>query len=43
VAANIVSIGSEATAIASQNATITQDLDGVLAEATADQDSTITQ
>jgi hypothetical protein len=43
VAANIVSIGSEATAIASQNASIVQDLDGVVAEATADQDSTITQ
>ena len=43
VAANIISVGSEATAIASQNATIIQDLDGVVAEATADQDSTITQ
>jgi hypothetical protein len=43
VAANIVSIGSEATAIASQDALIVQDLDGVVAEATADQDSTITQ
>ena len=43
VAANIVSVGSEATAIASQDVSIVQDLDGVVAEATADQDSTITQ
>ena len=43
VAANIGSIGSEATAVADQTAIITQDLDDVSAEATADQDSTITQ
>lgn len=42
VAANIASIGSSAVALADQSATIVQDLDGV-AEATADQDSTITQ
>ena len=43
VAANIGSIGSEATAVAQQTAIINQDLDGVSAEATADQDSEITQ
>ena len=42
VAANIGSIGSEAIAVADQDALIVQQLDGV-AEATADQDSTITQ
>lgn len=42
VAANIGSIGSEAVALADQDAIITQSLDGV-AEATATQDSTITQ
>lgn len=43
VAANVGSIDSEATAISKQTAIITQDLDGVTASATADQDSTITQ
>lgn len=43
VAANIGSIDSEATAIAQQTAIINQDLDGVTADATADQDSEITQ
>ena len=43
VAANIASIDSNATAVAQQDAIITQDLDGVTAEATADQDSEITQ
>lgn len=43
VAANIASIGSSATAVADQDAMIIQDLDGVVAEATADQDSEITQ
>lgn len=42
VAANIGSIDSSATAVADQDALIVQDLDGV-AEATAAQDSTITQ
>ena len=42
VAANIGSIGSEATAVAQQDAIITQDIDAN-AEATADQQSTITQ
>lgn len=43
VAANIGSIDSSATAVAEQTAVINQDLDGVSAEATADQDSEITQ
>ena len=42
VAANVGSIGSEATAVAQQDAIITQDIDAN-AEATADQQSTITQ
>ena len=43
VAANVASIDSNATAVAQQTAIINQDLDGVTAEATADQDSEITQ
>jgi len=43
VAANIASIDSSATAVADQTAVITQDIDGATAEATADQDSTVTQ
>lgn len=43
VAANVGSVGSEATAVSQQTAIINQDLDGVTAEATADQDSSITQ
>ena len=43
VAANIGTIDSSATAVAQQTAIINQDLDGVTAEATADQDSEITQ
>lgn len=43
VAANIGSIDSEATAVAQQTAVINQDLDGVTADATADQSSEITQ
>jgi hypothetical protein len=43
VSANIGSIGSEATAIADQTAVIVQHLDGVTAEATAAQDSSIVQ
>ena len=43
VAANIASIDSSATAVAQQDAIINQDLDGVTADATADQDSEITQ
>jgi hypothetical protein len=43
VAANVASIGSEATAVASQSGSIVQDLDDVVAEANAEQDSTITQ
>ena len=43
VAANVGSVGSEATAVSQQTAVINQDLDGVTAEATADQDSTIQQ
>ncbi len=43
VAANIGSVDSEATAVAQQTAIINQDLDGVRADATADQDSEITQ
>jgi len=42
-AANVLSVGSEATAVADQDAIIVQDLDDVVAEATAQQDSTITQ
>jgi hypothetical protein len=43
VAANVGAIGSSATAVADQDAVIIQDLVDVVAEATADQDSTITQ
>src|SRR5688572_31464867 len=43
VAANIGSIGSEAVAVADQDVVIDQVLDDVVADATADQDSTITQ
>ncbi len=43
VAANIGSIDSEATAVARQTAIINQDLDGVTADATAEQNSEITQ
>jgi hypothetical protein len=43
VAANVGSIGSEATAVSQQTAIINQDLEGVTADATADQDSTIVQ
>jgi hypothetical protein len=43
VAANIGSVDSEATAVAQQTAIINQDLDGVTADATADQTSEITQ
>jgi hypothetical protein len=43
VAANIGSIGSEAAAIADQDVVIDQQLNDVEANATADQDSTITQ
>jgi hypothetical protein len=43
VGANIGTIDSSATAVAQQTAIINQDLDGVVAEATADQDSEITQ
>jgi hypothetical protein len=43
VAANVGSVASEATAIADQDAIITQDLDGVVAHAIADQDSELTQ
>ena len=43
VAANIGSIGSDATAVADQTAIITQHLDDVTAEATADQQADITQ
>ena len=43
VGANIGTIDSSATAVAQQTAIINQDLDGVTAEATADQDSEITQ
>ncbi len=43
VAANVGSVGSEATAVSQQTAIIDQELDGVTAEATADQDSEITQ
>jgi hypothetical protein len=43
VAANIGWVGSVATAVSQQTAIINQDLDGVTAEATADQDSAIQQ
>lgn len=43
VGANIGTIDSSATAVAQQTAIINQDLDGVVADATADQDSEITQ
>jgi hypothetical protein len=43
VAANVGSIDSEATAVADQDAIINQNLDDVVAHATADQDSEITQ
>ncbi|MFZ6005592.1 MAG: peptidoglycan-binding protein [Actinomycetota bacterium] len=43
VAANIGSIGSTAVAVADQDVVISQTLDEVIAEATADQDSTISQ
>lgn len=43
VGANIGTIDSSATAVAQQTAIINQDLDGVTAEATADQDSEIIQ
>jgi hypothetical protein len=43
VAANVGSVGSTATAVADQQALITQNLEDVVAEATADQDSTIEQ
>jgi hypothetical protein len=43
VAANIGSIGSEAVAVADQDVVIDQQLEDVEANATADQDSTITQ
>ena len=43
VAANVGSIGSEAIAVADQTAIINQTLDGVVAEATADQSAEITQ
>jgi hypothetical protein len=43
VSANIGTVDSESTAIADQTAVINQDLDGVTADATADQDATITQ
>ena len=43
VAANVGSVSSEAVAVADQDAIIVQHLDDVSADATADQDSTITQ
>jgi hypothetical protein len=43
VSANVGSVGSESIAVANQQAIITQDLEGVLAEATATQDADITQ
>jgi hypothetical protein len=42
-AANVLSVGSQATAVATQDAIITQHLDGVLAEANAEQQAQITQ
>ena len=43
VSANVGSFGSEAIAVSNQQVVLTQDLDGVLAEATAAQDAEITQ
>jgi len=43
VSANIGSVSSEAVAVADQHAIIVQHLDDVVADATANQDSTITQ
>jgi hypothetical protein len=43
VAANVGAIDSSATAVADQDVIINQDLDGVTAQATADQDAQITQ
>jgi hypothetical protein len=43
VAANIGSVDSQAVAVSDQTATITQSLDDVTAEATAQQDATVTQ
>jgi hypothetical protein len=43
LAANIGSIDSSATAVANQTAIITQDIDDATADATAAQDSTVTQ
>lgn len=43
VGANIASVGSEATAVADQSGSISQHLDDVTAEATADQQSDINQ
>ena len=43
VAANVGTIGSSATAVADQDAIISQDLEDVTAEATADQDAEVTQ
>jgi hypothetical protein len=42
-AANVLSVDSSATAVASQTAVIVQELDGVTAEATADQDAEVLQ
>jgi hypothetical protein len=42
-AANVLSVDSTATAVASQTAVIVQQLDGVTAEATADQDAEVLQ
>ena len=43
VSANVGSVSSEAIAVSNQQAVINQSLDGVVAEATADQDAEITQ
>jgi hypothetical protein len=43
VSANVLSPGSEAVSVATQDGTITQNLDDVTAEATAEQDSTLNQ
>lgn len=43
VAANVASVSSDAVAVADQDAIINQDLEDVTAEATAEQDSEITQ
>lgn len=43
VAANVASIDSSAVSVANQDAVINQNLDDVVAEATADQDSTLEQ